>query len=124
MRIGYDFKKGEIIKEEGKAHVKTEDEAIAIIMDDLGVVDYRIDKNSDDYSTLVYKDRDLFRIKYTNRARWIRILMFPKFRSEYENGELFKAQANKNQIFWKSDIKSLFDYKKVLTDMIIEIDNQ
>lgn len=116
MKFGFD--KGKIITDEPLEHCSTEDDAIEIIMEDLGIDDYRIDRNTDDYSTLVYQDRDLFRIKYTTKAKWIKILMFPSMKKEYSEDPRFNTQDNKNQMFWKSNIVSLFDYKDVLQKAI------
>ena len=124
MRIGYDFLKNEIIKDEEKAHVPSEEEAIDIIMNDLGISNYEVVKNSDDYTTLVYRDYDLFRIKYTPKAHWINIIIFPSMKKEYSDSPLFSSQANKNQMYWKSNIYSLFDYKEVLLASINEINKQ
>lgn len=124
MRIGYDFLKNEIIKDEEKAHVQSEKEAVDIIMNDLGISNYEVVKNSDDYTTLVYRDYDLFRIKYMPKSRWISIIIFPSMRKEYSDSPLFSSQANKNQMYWKSTIYSLFDYKEVLLASIKEINKQ
>ncbi len=104
---------------------KTEEETANLIVEDLGVdrslFEYK--KPAEDYSTITYKGNDLFRIKYTEKARWIRILMVKPYSDEYIDSEMFSAQTNKNQLFWKSTIKSIFDYKEVLLKAIKEIDD-
>lgn len=124
MKYGFDFNKNEMILDEPKKHNKTEEKVIESIMNSIGISDYTIEKKSDDYTSLLYKERDLFRIKYTDKAQWISILMFPNMRKEFADNELFSAQKNKNQVFWKSNIKNIFDYKEILLEAIKQIDNQ
>ena len=124
MKIGFDFTTGQVIKDEDKSHVETEDDAINLIMDDLGITDYSIEKYSSDYTSLLYKGFVLFRIKYTSNTRWIKIIMFNDMNKEYQDNELFAAQTNKKEAYWKSTIMSLFDYKEVLLKAIKNIEAQ
>lgn len=106
--------------------VESENDAIEIILDDLGLDRslFKIEKPSQAYTTLKYGDYDLFRIKYTNKARWIKIAIFNDMIDFYKEKPLFEAQKNKNEFMWKSDIKSLFDYKEVILKAIANIDAQ
>lgn len=105
-------------------HIKAEDEVATLIMKNLGISDYKIVKPSINYTTLIYGERDLFRIKFTNDTKWIKILIFPKLKKEFENNPLFKTQENKNQVYWQSNIKNIYDYKEILLKVIAEINAQ
>ena len=105
-------------------HDATEEEIANIIIDDLGLdrglFEYK--KPCEDYSTMAYKNIDLFRLKYTDKARWIKVYISKEAKKKYIDNELFKSQENKNQVYWKSNITSLFDYKDVLLLAIKQIE--
>lgn len=139
----FNFKKkktDEEIKEEVKRIVKntvhfpmqehekdaTEEDICNLIINDLDIEPslFKYEKKSDDYSTITYKERDLFRIKYTSLAHWITIFMPPKDKAKYIDNPLFAIQKNKNQIYWKSQMNSIYDYKDVLLNAINFFDAQ
>lgn len=97
-------------------HNADEEEIANLIVDDLGLDKalFEYKKPSEDYSTMTYKNVDLFRLKYTEKARWIKCFMSQEAKKIYADNELFKSQTNKGQVFWKSNINSIFDYKDVL----------
>lgn len=103
-------------------HVDTEIEAANIIIDDLGLDKslFKYVKPCDDYSTIRYDDEevDLFRIKYTDRSKWIQVLMTTEMRNKYKDNPLFEVEKNKNKVFWKSNIKDLHDYKDIILEGI------
>ncbi len=101
-------------------HVKSEEDAANIIIDSLGLDKslFKYVKPSLDYSTIQYKGFDLFRIKYTNNTKWIRVPMTTQMRKVNKENPLFDAEKNKNKVFWKSDIKDLHDYKEILLETI------
>ena len=105
-------------------HNSDEEETANIIIDDLGIDKslFEYKKSCEDYSTIAYKNFDLFRLKYTNNTRWIKVYINPSYKKEFIDNEIFSAQTNKNQIYWKSNIKSIFDYKEILLKGIKEID--
>lgn len=86
--------------------------------------DYRIKKTAVTYTTLVYKDYDLLRIRVDNNERSIRIFVPPKNKDKWIDSPLFKNQSNKNQLFWFSWINNLYDYTEVLLDAISFINEQ
>lgn len=75
MKIGFDFKNNNIIKNENKEKNITEENLLLQIVKELNIKDYDIVKNSDDYTTLTYKEYDIVRIKYTDSAKWISICL-------------------------------------------------
>lgn len=101
-------------------HIESEENAANIIIDNLGVDKslFKYTKPCKDYSTIIYKDYDLFRIKYTDNAKWIRIPMSTDMRKANINNSLFDAEKNKNKVFWKSNINDLNDYKNILLEVI------
>lgn len=124
MNIGFDFNKGTIISSGDKPQNEDENRIIYAIFDKLDVDTEmcKIEKNSTDYTTLKYKQYDLLRIKYTNGAKWIKILMANKeLKNEYMNNPLFEAQKNKNEIMWKSTIDNIDDYIDILNKVIKNI---
>ena len=86
--------------------------------------DYRIKKTAVAYTTLVYKDYDLLRIRVDNNEKSIRIFVPPKNKDKWIDSSLFKNQSNKNQLFWFSWINNLYDYTEVLLDAISYINEQ
>lgn len=124
MNIGFDFNKGTIISSSDKPQNEDENRIIYAILDKLDVDTEmcKIEKNSTDYTTLKYKQYDLLRIKYTNGAKWIKILMANKeLKNEYMDNPLFEAQKNKNEIMWKSTINNIDDYIDILNKVIKNI---
>lgn len=124
MNIGFDFNKGTIISSGDKPQNEDENRIIYAILDKLDVNTEmcKIEKNSTDYTTLKYKQYDLLRIKYTNGAKWIKILMANKeLKNEYMDNPLFEAQKNKNEIMWKSTIDNIDDYIDIINKVIKNI---
>lgn len=124
MNIGFDFNKGTIISSGDKPQNEDENRIIYAILDKLDVDTEmcKIEKNSTDYTTLKYKQYDLLRIKYTNGAKWIKILIVNKeLKNEYMDNPLFEAQKNKNEIMWKSTIDNIDDYIDILNKVIKNI---
>lgn len=105
-------------------HNETEEDICKNIIEDLGVDSslFSFSKHCKEYTTLKYKDNDIARIKYTSGARWIKILISNDSSKIYMDSPLFDAQQNKRQAFWKSNIKSIYDYKDVLLYAIKSVD--
>lgn len=72
----------------------------------------KVVSNTDDYTTLQYDEMDLMKLKYSDNAKWITIFVAPKIKKDYIDNELFITQKNKNQLHWKSFIKSDADLTK------------
>lgn len=123
ITIGYDFEKNQIIKNEPYKMNKDEIDVINAILKklDLDASDFKIVKPCEDYTTLQYKERDLFRLKYTEKAKWIKILIFPSYKNDYIDNPLFSKQKNKNQVFWQSYIENIFDYNEIILRAVNEI---
>ena len=83
--------------------------------------EFSIIHNSADYSTLRYKDFDILRLKYGTKSKWIKVYIFPKNKSKYENNPLFDKQKNKNEFLWKSIIETpddLDQYIEIIKEQI------
>lgn len=107
-------------------HVDAEMEAANTIINDLGIDKslFKYVKPCEDYSTIQYIDGgDIFRIKYTDNAKWIKVLMTPELKKKYMDDPLFDAEKKKNGVFWKSNINDLHDYKDIILEGI-EIRNK
>lgn len=65
--------------------------------------DLKIVHNSDNYTTVQYKDYDLFRLKF-GIGKWVEICMPTKIKKKYIDNPLFVAEPNKNRVFWKARI--------------------
>ena len=65
---------------------------------------FSIEHRAEEYTSLVYKNNDFFRVKYTPNSKWISIRVSESDREHYENDELFSIQKNKNQSHWKARI--------------------
>ena len=108
------------------AHVDAEIETANTIIDDLGIDKtlFKYVKPCEDYSTIQYiDDVDLFRIKYTDNAKWIKVYMPPELKKKYMDDPLFDAEKKKTGVFWKSNINDLHDYKDIILEGI-EIRNK
>lgn len=96
-----------------------EAEAINAILEKLNYEgNFSIKKTSLTYTTLLYKQYDLFRIRVDKNERSIRIFMPPELKDKYIDNKLFTNQKNKNQLYWFSYINNLFDYNDILLDVI------
>lgn len=105
-------------------HNADEEEIANLIVDDLGLDKalFKYTKPCQDYSTMTYKNVDLFRLKYTDKARWIKCFISKETRAKYSDDKLFESQKNKGQVYWKSTINSIFDYKDILLSATKQID--
>lgn len=70
---------------------------------------FKVENHSDNYLTLVYDNNDLIRLKYSALAKWISIPVSANDRKNYIDSDLFSAQRNKNEYFWKSNFYSFED---------------
>lgn len=71
---------------------------------------FGIEQRSDKYLTLVYCDNDFFRVKYTNKARWISIRLAKEDRNV--DDPRFEAEQKKTQMHWKANITAPEDINK------------
>lgn len=113
IKIGYDFNNNKLIAESEftKERIKNDDEntILSKIATDLKISNYEIVNNSDDYTTLKYKEYDLIRLKYTDRSKWISLFLTKEDRDSNIDNPLFEVQKNKKQLFWKSFITQDID---------------
>lgn len=75
-----------------------------------------IERRSNNYITMFYKNNDFLRFKYTERAKWISLDLPPELRDA--DNPLFAAQAKKTQRHWRADLDSLDDLN-LLKDFIV-----
>lgn len=98
--------------------------AINLILTKLPYNDFKIEKTAVIYTTLKYKEYDLFRIRVDKVEKSIRIFIPPELKEKYIDNKLFTNQKNKNQFYWFSYINNLFDYTDILIDVIEWINKQ
>ena len=108
IHIGYNSDKKEIFVEsefskERKIN-QSEIDLLNKIATDIGISDFEIVNNTEDYTTLKYKEYDLVRLKYTDKAKWISLFLTKDDKSSNIDNPLFEVQKNKKQLFWKSNI--------------------
>ena len=86
-----------------------------------------IQHKSDNYTTLVYRNIDLVRVKWTPQAKWIAIYMGSKEMSDkYKDDPRFIEQSNKNQIQWRTgclDENDLEDRIPIILESFDSIEN-
>lgn len=123
IKIGFDFKNNNIIKNENKEKNNIEKDLLLQIVKELNINDYDIVKKSDDYTTLTYKEYDVVRLKYSDSAKWISICLCKNDKKNNIDNILFKTQKNKNQLFWKSIITdNISVYYEFIKNRCNEID--
>ena len=94
-----------------------------MLKDNVDVSKLRVTRKSDNYATIEVQKSDYFfdliRFKYTERTKWISILLCNNDREKYSGDPLFEAQKKKTQFHWKSKMNSLNDlykYKELLVN--------
>lgn len=94
--------------------------AINAILDKLNYNsnEFSIKKTSITYTTLLYKNYELLRIRVDKNEKSIRLFIPPQLKNKYINNKLFTNQTNKNQLFWFSYINNLFEYNDIILDVI------
>ena len=65
-------------------------------------------RRSDSYVTIKCRV-EIARVKYTERARWVSFQIADSLRDKYVESDLFSAQKNKGQLFWKSSLSDVSD---------------
>ncbi|MEE3324177.1 MAG: hypothetical protein VZR33_02495 [Methanosphaera sp.] len=109
MNFGIDIKDGEIKIHRSWEKVINQNDA-DVIKEIIKHLDYdetgfRIVANSSNYTTLYYKLYEIFRLKSGSRSQWLSLNMDGLDRDE--SNPIFDLQKNKNQLFWKSDLRNL-----------------
>ncbi len=126
IEIGYDFNNNQFIHNQGYEHNPDEDKILLDLVSKLGGTGFKIEKNSQDYTSLKYGVLDLCRVKYTPKSHWIRIYIGGKERREkYKDDLMFYSQDNKNQVYWISHFSnSLDEYIPILKEAMVELDKE
>lgn len=110
ITIGFDFFNKKTLKEEPKSTNDIEtnllNNIISMLSDVYDSYLFTIEKMSNDYTTLRFYNYDVCRLKYTDRSKWIKLLIDSNLKDKYINSELFNSQKNKNELYWKSTLAS------------------
>lgn len=89
-------------------------EAAIRLLGDFSADCFEIQRRSASYTTLRYRDSDVLRVKYTDRAKWVAVRSF----GLNENDPRFAKQKNKKQSFWQADINSPEDVADFVPQMV------
>lgn len=127
IEFGYDFNNDRIITKKEIPINNIEVSMLEKIINDLNLKDAVVNTNTTDYTTLNYKLRDIVRLKYTDKSKWISVYLTDSDKKEYIDSPLFEAQKNKNKFQWKSklendDLKKYYIFIKNRCNFIDEID--
>lgn len=70
----------------------------------------RLEKRSDNYTTLVYGEyNDFLRFRLSPRTKWLSLRLPFDVMADNMDNPLFSAQKNKNQLHWKAKFDSIED---------------
>jgi len=97
---------------------------IDLLTNDVTKGKFGIEERTDSYTTLVFCDNDFFRVKYTDKAKWISIRLAKEDRKPED--KRFEAQENKNQLHWKANINNWEDivmFEDVLKNACVSMVN-
>lgn len=96
---------------------KEEKKAIEIILNFLSssvdVSEIITERRSSNYISLIYRDNDFLRLKYSTRAKWISLRLPNSILKNNIGNPLFSAQKNKRQFHWKAAISSFDDLESL-----------
>ena len=95
-----------------------------MIINEINNSNLSIQKKSDDYTTLNYKDYDLARVYSNGSTQKIKILLTTKDKKIYIDNPIFNIQTNKKEVLWASlwDENNLDIYVSLIQNKINEID--
>lgn len=104
-----------------KEHNLTEDKICEYIISKLpSEYTYSVLKKSNDYTSIVVdSDKypnalDIARLKYTERAKWIKVALQNDDSKLERDNPIFREQKNKNEAFWKVSIRNEKDIDKLI----------
>ncbi len=132
ITIGYDFDKMEPIKNIKNITINDQENdilknIISILSNNYNEKDFNVIAETRNYTTLKYKNNDIARIKYTDKAKWLSVLILDNnLIRKYENDPLFSKQKNKKQFQWKSDFNenNINSYIEILNKACEQIEIQ
>ena len=124
IKIGYDFINKKIITNEPRVVDEYEKSILEKMIPHLecNPGDLKVVANSDDYTTLQYKQIDIVRIKYTNAAKWIKIRMSIVDMKNEKDNPLFVLQNKKTESMWKCDVDDIDKLYPYLNNFIKQFD--
>lgn len=86
---------------------------------------FSIEHKSLDYTTLVYRNTDLARVKWTEETHYIKLFISSDLLSKYKNDPRFDSQKNKNEIMWRCNLQFVNDIETlypIILDVFDSID--
>lgn len=95
-----------------------ESKALSIISEILsGKGEFRLERRSESYLTLIAGEYDFCRLKATERTNWISLDMW-RCSENVKNDEKLNGVTNKNQRHWKIQLSDIYDIKNY-ADIIV-----
>lgn len=125
--IGIGFGKDERENPNYDAELEVLNKWVNLFNDRYTTNEFKIVQKATDYTTLVLRDYDFLRLKYSPRAKWIKLPMFNDMIKKYIDDDRFAAQKKKTEMYWKTiieDEKDISNYFDILDDAFDNIIRQ
>lgn len=125
--IGIGFGKDERENPNYDAELEVLNKWVNLFNDRYTTNEFKIVQKATDYTTLVLRDYDFLRLKYSPRAKWIKLPMFNDMIKKYIDDDRFAAQKKKTEMYWKTiieDEKDISNYFDILDDAFDNITRQ
>lgn len=86
------------------------DMVFSFLASSVDISDLRLEKRSDDYTSLIYGEyNDFLRFRLSTRTKWLSLRLPFDVQVNNMDNPLFDAQKNKKQFHWKAKLNSLED---------------
>lgn len=86
------------------------DNVFSFLASSVDISDLRLDKRSDNYTSLIYGEyNDFLRFRLSAHTKWLSLRLPSDVKADNMNNPLFDAQKNKKQLHWKAKLNSLED---------------
>lgn len=125
--IGIGFGKEERENPNYDAELEVLNKWVNLFNDRYTTNEFKIVQKATDYTTLVLRDYDFLRLKYSPRAKWIKLPMFNDMIKKYIDDDRFATQKKKTEMYWKTiieDEKDISNYFDILDDAFDNITRQ
>lgn len=125
--IGIGFGKEERENPNYDAELEVLNKWVNLFNDRYTTNEFKIVQKATDYTTLVLRDYDFLRLKYSPRAKWIKLPMFNDMIKKYIDDDRFAVQKKKTEMYWKTiieDEKDISNYFDILDDAFDNITRQ
>lgn len=125
--IGIGFGKDERENPNYDAELEVLNKWVNLFNDRYTTNEFKIEQKTSGYTTLVLRDYDFLRLKYSPRVKWIKLPMFNDMIKKYIDDDRFATQNKKTEMYWKTiieDEKDISNYFDILDDAFDNITRQ